>query len=425
MNTNQSNRQRFRKEGTAISTLVTFFLFATVLVFVVPSTSNAQLSTYFEYDFTDGTACGSEDLTAKNIQPYVASVSNIARNSRLDCGFWTNVCSNPKFFSSTDFRSTSSKSTYDTYSDASKSYVYFEVTLGQNGGNPAYFSRTDGVTLKFKIINHTGGPEKHFIRYRFGTTTYWSAWQESNVIDTIHDCKWALRTFTLIKDSASLNKLRVEIHGFNAPQFDKAWKMDDVSLSGPDPMPVELVSFTSSVIGKSVQLNWKTATEANNYGFEIERSTKGTDWKTIGFVEGHGTVNTPQIYSFIDNNAGASSPKYFYRLKQIDRTGTVDYSPIVEVIFGKINKDFGITTVYPNPFNPSTVINFFLPQKEQVTLKVYDILGKEMTTLYDRENLEAGPHAIMFDASKLASGTYFATLVSSSVRSTQKIILSR
>ncbi|MDP1678068.1 MAG: hypothetical protein Q8L88_14520, partial [Bacteroidota bacterium] len=90
-------------------------------------------------------------------------------------------------------------------------------------------------------------------------------------------------------------------------------------------LPVELVSFSATAKGKNVELKWNTATEVNNYGFEIERSVVSDrhlqgdgyfSWTKIGFVEGNGTTNAPKLYSFVDASA---SGKVLYRLKQIDR----------------------------------------------------------------------------------------------------------
>jgi len=131
-------------------------------------------------------------------------------------------------------------------------------------------------------------------------------------------------------------------------------------------LPVELTSFIVSAKQNSVELLWKTATEVNNYGFDIERRTtplsppsQGGDerggWTKTGFVEGHGTTNAPKEYSYTEKNIPAG--KYSYRLKQIDRDGKFKYSQEVEVNFGSAPKEFSLLQNYPNPFNPTTVIS--------------------------------------------------------------------
>ena len=166
-------------------------------------------------------------------------------------------------------------------------------------------------------------------------------------------------------------------------------------------IPVELTSFVANVSGNDVKLVWKTATETNNNGFEIQRSNGG-EFKTIDFVNGYGTTTQPQTYNYTDKNL--QTGKYSYRLKQIDFDGKSEYSSVVEVeVFGL--KEFSLAQNYPNPFNPTTTINFNLAADSKVTLKVFNILGQELMTLLNG-NFTAGNHKIEFDGSSLNSGVY-------------------
>ena len=148
-------------------------------------------------------------------------------------------------------------------------------------------------------------------------------------------------------------------------------------------VPVELSSFSASIIGSSIKLNWRTETEVNNYGFEIERkvgspqSTVG-NYEKIGFVNGNGNSNSPKNYSFIDDKVTAG--KYSYRLKQIDNDGQFEYSKVIAVDFGAPKK-FELSQNYPNPFNPITTIRFNLPEAGNVKLTLFNVLGQEL--LYD------------------------------------------
>jgi len=166
--------------------------------------------------------------------------------------------------------------------------------------------------------------------------------------------------------------------------------------------PVELTSFAATTDSRNVTLNWSTATELNNSGFQVERSS-GSDYTVVGFVTGHGTVTNIQNYTYVDQNV--SEGKYNYRLKQIDFDGTFEYSNAVEVeVLGV--KDFSLGQNYPNPFNPSTTINFSLAVDSKVSLKIFDVLGQEVATLVNGQ-LAAGSQKVSFNASSLNSGVYF------------------
>ncbi len=190
-------------------------------------------------------------------------------------------------------------------------------------------------------------------------------------------------------------------------------------------LPVELFTFAATVHNNDVQLEWMTATEMNNYGFEVERKIINNEqltmnnWSKIGFVEGNGTTHAQHAYSFVDANAVG---KTSYRLKQIDRDGKFIYSQEIEVAITQIPKKFALMQNYPNPFNPVTMINYQIPMNSHVTLKVYDALGREVATVVN-EMKEAGTYSATFDGSKLSSGIYFYTLQSGNSTATKKLTL--
>jgi hypothetical protein len=181
-------------------------------------------------------------------------------------------------------------------------------------------------------------------------------------------------------------------------------------------VPVELVSFNADVEGNSVHLNWLTATETNNKGFEVERRLY-QDWETIAFVTGSGTTTEPKSYSYIDVNLQPG--KYLYRLKQTDFDGTYEYSKEAEVEVTSA-QEFSLTQNYPNPFNPLTKIRYAVPHNTHVKLSVYDLLGKEIAVLVNEEK-SAGSFDITFDGSTLASGIYIYRLSADGFTSVRKL----
>jgi hypothetical protein len=184
-------------------------------------------------------------------------------------------------------------------------------------------------------------------------------------------------------------------------------------------VPVELTSFTAELNNQKVNLLWSTATEVNNQGFEIQRKSDKTDWAAIGFAEGRGTTTEPTNYFFTDDISFLSQTNLYYRLKQIDFNGDFSYSDVVDVFL--FPDDYSLTQNYPNPFNPSTLIKFSIGKTGFTTLKLYNVLGKEVAALVNSE-LQAGPHEVTFDASNLPSGTYFYTLTSGYYSETRKMM---
>jgi len=157
-----------------------------------------------------------------------------------------------------------------------------------------------------------------------------------------------------------------------------------------------------------VILNWNTATETNNSGFNIERRSNESEWKDIGFVPGFGTSSESHSYSFIDANLSAGS--FAYKLKQINFDGSFEYSNEVEANVTN-PAEYLLAQNHPNPFNPSTVIKFSIPVDGLVNLTVYNSLGEEVAVLANKI-LPAGSHSINFDASKLTSGIYIVRMTS-------------
>ncbi len=180
----------------------------------------------------------------------------------------------------------------------------------------------------------------------------------------------------------------------------------------PYAVPVELTSFTASVINNSVTLKWITASESNNKGFDVERKSSDGNFESLGFVHGFGTTTEVQSYEYRDNNIQPG--KYIYRLKQTDFDGTFEYSNEIEADV-KTPSVFQLAQNYPNPFNPSTTISWQLAVQSRVTIKLFNSLGQEIRTLID-EIQEADNHSLQFNAgTELPSGIYFYRIDASGI----------
>jgi hypothetical protein len=176
-----------------------------------------------------------------------------------------------------------------------------------------------------------------------------------------------------------------------------------------EPLPVELISFSANNINDKIYLNWTTATQLNNFEWNVERRsvTGNEEWSVDGTVKGAGTNNVKTSYSFTDKNILNGTIEY--RLKQIDQDGKFTYSNTISVSAGKPSA-FALENNYPNPFNPSTKINYNLPSDSKVTLEVYNIAGEKVAQLVNQDQ-SAGYYSVDFNSSSLnkniSSGVYF------------------
>ncbi|MBZ0198577.1 MAG: T9SS type A sorting domain-containing protein [Ignavibacteriaceae bacterium] len=209
--------------------------------------------------------------------------------------------------------------------------------------------------------------------------------------------------------------------------------LKQASISVIPPLPVEFTSFTGTTKNSFVLLDWSTATEINNRGFEIERAAapggshsgnnSNVTWQKVGSVDGSGTTSLKHNYSFTDFVAHFGT--YVYRLKQIDYDGSYKYSPEIEVAAGLKPESYLLNQNYPNPFNPVTTISYELPEASLVSLKLYDILGREVAQLIN-DFREAGRHQVTFNSAAvdgLTSGVYFYKIEAGSFTAVKKMQL--
>ncbi len=197
--------------------------------------------------------------------------------------------------------------------------------------------------------------------------------------------------------------------------------IDDAAL------PVELVSFSAGRKDNSVLLEWKTATEARNYGFEVERSNSNGNkavgnnlaWKKIGFVKGHGYSNVPVDYTFLDQT-DIMVNETFYRLKQIDNDGSFVYSTTISVPAAPAS--FSLLQNFPNPCNGASVISFSVPHATRASIKIYSLLGQLLDEIAAGQ-YDAGIHKVKVNVTDYASGVYFYVLRTPEFQDMKKLIL--
>jgi hypothetical protein len=405
---------------------ITAFLFA--FMFLFASLSYAQLPIFTDYfdsytvggqlacqNGTDWTTwsnapCGAEDPVISNA--FSSSVSNsvlIAPNRDL-------VKTLPNFTDGNysvvfKFYIPAGKSGYfnvlHLFAGAGSNWAfecYFDANatgrVNAGGTNAATFNYTQGVWHTIEVKANMAGTNDIGSFYIDGTT--------------IHTWTWSAGA----AGSGGIKQLGgVNLYGAAATEemyVDNFQIWDNI-------IPVELTSFTASAGNGNVTLNWTTASEINNRGFEVERRTVDGKTVTLGFVQGAGTTTEIQNYTFVDKSV--LSDLYYYRIKQVDFDGRYEYSDEVEVdAFGEIA--FGLVQNYPNPFNPSTLIKYNLPQAGFVNLAVYNSIGEEVALLVNSQ-MEAGIHEISFNAGNLPSGIYIYRLQMNDQLSAKKMLLTK
>ncbi len=271
-----------------------------------------------------------------------------------------------------------------------------------------------------------------------GTGSYVGGFCGFDNMSTFSNCFWDNVTSGQSSSHGGTGKTTSEMKTqstFTGWDFTTVWSISSGVNNGypylqtVSPLPVELSSFTASVNGSNVNLKWLTATEVNNYGFQVERKdgrweTGDGRWEKIGFVAGSGNSNSPKSYSFTDQPSGGTN--FSYRLKQIDNDGHYKYYDAITVSLSSSTKA-KLMQNSPNPFNPSTAIKFFIPDNSDVTIKIYDMLGREVTTLINQQST-AGYHIVYWNGRDsygrdAASGVYLYRLTAGNFTETRKMNL--
>jgi hypothetical protein len=177
--------------------------------------------------------------------------------------------------------------------------------------------------------------------------------------------------------------------------------IDNFSMSDM-PIPVELVSFNAVVNGTDLSLNWATASETNNAGFEVQVQN-GEVWNVLGFVEGHGTTTEAQTYGYTVGDMAVGT--HTFRLKQIDFDGAFEYSDELEVSVETPGTHV-LTSAYPNPFNPQSQFTLAVAQEQHVTAELYNTLGRRVAVLFNGTVEANQVQLVTIDGAGLSSGMY-------------------
>ena len=197
--------------------------------------------------------------------------------------------------------------------------------------------------------------------------------------------------------------------------------------SDTEPLPVELAGFEARVDDGTIRLNWQTASETSNARFEVQRrvgegaSESGDSWTTVGSVDGAGTTTEAQRYQFTDEDLPYEADALTYRLRQVDIDGSAHLSEVLTV--ERRIDELQLLGTYPNPARSQATLRYAVPERQNVKIRLYDVLGRRVRTVVDEEL--KGRHKRRVDLSGLPSGVYFLQLGAGGATKTQKLTVVR
>jgi hypothetical protein len=170
-------------------------------------------------------------------------------------------------------------------------------------------------------------------------------------------------------------------------------------------------------------LHWKTASEQNNAGFEVQKfmTTHPGLLSVLWMVTEQHASSNMNIHLLIIQSVKAG--RVSYRLKQVDRDGQFAYSPVIETEMSLSETDFTLSQNYPNPFNPTTNISFAVKERQFVSLKVYNLVGQEVATLVNGVVEPNSLQTVEFNGKDLSSGIYFYSLNAGNRHEVRKLML--
>lgn len=396
-----------------------------------------------------GSVVGGGTVFTDNFDSYIAG-QQLACQNPTDWTTWSNApCGSEDAFISTNYAFSGANSAVivqnndlvKTFGSKTTGQWYISFMVYIPSGKSGYFNTLAGFTPNpfnwgMECYFNLGGAGQLFggSATPFNFTWVPDTWQQVVLLvdlDTDQATFWFGSNTPLTQiaswqwtlgASGGGSPLRLDANDFFGATANDEMYFDNYYFGDAMPpiIPVELTSFTGNVnnLGQVI-LNWQTATELNNQGFEIERRTESSEFRTIGFVEGAGTVTETRNYSYIDKSVEQGIN--IYRLKQIDFDGTFAYSDEVEVdVTAPLT--FDLAQNYPNPFNPSTSIKYSVPEASNVKLSVYNLVGEEVAVLVNGF-VQAGTFEVSFDASNLSTGVYLYKLQSANSVQTKKMML--
>ncbi|MFZ4619199.1 MAG: T9SS type A sorting domain-containing protein [Bacteroidota bacterium] len=377
----------------------------------VQSSSGDIVGGTYTWLFTSGPSGGYFNNKWAGVNVVLNTIQTYSHNSGADNSI---TVTNGRYYS-VNYKNTGYSSTDAIFMETSAE----PVTISTVSNNfPSRGSGNDG-TVTITTSAEKSPEEKIFVRY---TTDGWatSTFVEATGSGTTYTATIPDAAITGYNGNDEYYALTTTVASPTHATADMITMKYNNNSGANYPLPVELTGLTGSAVNGKVQLRWSTLTETNNSGFEVQRLVKN-EWKPLGTIQGHGTSNTAHEYSYTDQPS--TSGTYSYRLKQIDRDGKYSFSDQIEVFVGITETDFVLSQNFPNPFNPTTNISFAVKERQFVSLKVYNLVGQEVTTLVNSIVEPNTLQTVEFNGKDLSSGIYFYALTTKDRHEVRKLML--
>jgi hypothetical protein len=228
----------------------------------------------------------------------------------------------------------------------------------------------------------------------------------------------------VIADEAVLFEQTPERVGLNIKEWNITFQNSEILIEN-NALDVSLISFSGEYQQHKIILNWKSVTEPNTLGFQIDRKTEQIPFHKIGFVQITSSERDTQTYRYIDSEIDPNT-MYYYRLSMLNRDGSRQYSPVI-CVPAMLPEKLKLLQNYPNPFNPGTRIEYTVPESMRVKLDIFDTMGRHIITLVDKQQ-PPGTYHIQWDGrnqnnQRLAGGVYIYRLTVGNQTLTRKMVL--
>jgi hypothetical protein len=360
--------------------------------YTIPFGTDAASPTDIEFDYNITTA-GSPASNYKTFSTYVTDPNN-----SFDEVTYPNITAGPYPGAAWGDLPTTVEHLTDDYIQAAHRWVVdrFWIIDAENiGEGMAGYAVQPRIEYQFKYGTAEVSAPNHITESNLVAQRY------NHTLDKWGD--WLYGVPGVINNPAT-NEVTVQV-----AQDASTWTEDMYPIwtlvDNSDPLPIELVRFVGECSNGKIDLSWTTWTETNNDFFTVERSNNGTDWEIVDVIEGAGNSNEPISYEVVDGMPYGETS--YYRLRNTDFAGKIDYSDVLAVTCGTDGNDFSFVNAY-DVDQTELVIEFTSPENEDYTVLLFDASGRRIQDL-SGTGFE-GLNKVRMDVGNLARGIYIVNL---------------